>query len=266
MNINQKQNSLREVISFYSEKGEVLGDINQLPKDIIVYTGFELSGDPHIGTYVSLKRLCSFEKVADYNVTTICLLADFHSFINSKNIILNKEKLISFINKEKHKDTTLLMGFLEDSQGTPGHQQLEEYWNLVFKIFNAVPYNRLKRCITLKNKQDSQYTPKRSELLYIVLQVVDMMILNVNISLGGTDQRKIHMLYSDLRSKYLKKEKLKRIIFIHHELHKDINGIKTSKSLQNYAPLQIILKNVGVSDKYASEHNYIKENIFNISI
>ena len=258
---------LKEVIEFYSKNGEVVGDHTNLPNKVKVYAGFQISGEPHLGTYTTLKRVCSFEKITDYEVETVILLADLHSFVNQKDTFKYKKKLLQFVTKYKENKTVLKFGFLEDSKGTSGHQQEERYWGLVYRIFNRVPFNRLKRCITFANKTEEDYTPSKSQLLYVIFQVVDMILLNIDVAIGGIDQRKIHMLYTDLRKKYLKEENLKKIIFIHHNLFQDSLGVKVSKSLQNYKPLEEILSNIK-EDKLEvkGEVQYLKKNIFDYQI
>lgn len=253
---------LEEILNFYEKNSEVVGTTGLLSakskRHVSVYVGFEISGEPHLGTYLSLKRAESFLKAKDKNVEVNLLLADFHSFLNNKDVVNNKQKMMDFFKAYKNQKSCLISGFLESKQSIKsGFQQKEEYWKLVFEVMNRVPLKRLERCMTKKSKEGQKI--ENSELLYVVLQVVDMIFLSVDIAIGGIDQRKIHMLYKDIRHKYFKKQgnRFKEILFIHHNLICDKNGKKISKSEKNYTPVEKILANL---DAYPLEKEYLEKN------
>ena len=51
-----------EVDIFYKKNSEVIGQLDPSynSTQIVVYAGFEVSGQPHIGTYLTMKRVQSF--------------------------------------------------------------------------------------------------------------------------------------------------------------------------------------------------------------
>jgi len=251
--------SLKELISFYSSSSEIVGSIEKVDvlNKLIVYAGFQISGLPHLGTYLSIKRAESFLNLSDKEVSVILLAADLHSFINKKDVFNSQETFYNFINTYKDHRSNLITGFLKDNDSElSGFQQLQSYWNWVFKIKKRVPLKRLQRCLQLENKKNMNY--EDSAILYVILQVVDMIVLGVDIAIGGTDQRKIHMLYKDIISKYFKSEDLKDILFIHHDILCDKEGIKISKSKNNYKSCYEIFNN---SDLYNLQKEYLLKNL-----
>ena len=71
---------------------------------------------------------------------------------------------------------------------------------------------------------------KVSQMLYPLMQAMDIAYLNIDVAIGGIDQRKIHMLARE----NLPKLGFKAPICIHTPLLIGLDGAKMSSSLDNY--------------------------------
>ena len=92
---------IEDLLQFYSTCSEVVGDIKKIVsrKRLNVYTGFEVSGEPHLGSLTALKRVCSFQKVTDREIKTTLLQADFHTFLNRKDFFKYEVCFRNFLEK-----------------------------------------------------------------------------------------------------------------------------------------------------------------------
>ena len=71
---------------------------------------------------------------------------------------------------------------------------------------------------------------KTSNVIYPILQVADMIELDIDVAVGGMDQRKIHMLARDVMPKL----GLRAPICIHTPILVGLDGSKMSSSKENY--------------------------------
>ncbi|MFQ6136834.1 MAG: tyrosine--tRNA ligase [Candidatus Hydrothermarchaeales archaeon] len=155
-----------------------------------VYVGYEPSGKIHLGHMISMNKLIDFQK-AGFEV--VVLLADLHAFLNNKGT-LEEIKEIANYNREcfigiglEPKKTKFVLG--------SEIQLSEEYFTKVQKLALATTILRARRSMDMVSKEEKD--PKVARVLYPLMQVIDMIALDVDVAVGGIDQRKIHMLARD---------------------------------------------------------------------
>jgi len=150
-----------------------------------VYTGYEPSGEIHLGHMVTVNKLMDLQQ-AGFEVTV--LIADLHAFLNRKGTMEEIREIAEY-NRLCFEGLGLrgakyVLG--SDVQLTP------EYELSVLKLSQAITLNRAKRSMDEVGRQ--MENPMVSQMVYPIMQMVDIATLQVDAAVGGIDQRKIHML------------------------------------------------------------------------
>jgi len=188
------------------------------------YLGFEPSGLFHIGWIIWAKKLQDF---LNAGVETILLEATWHAWINDKlggnlDNIRKCAKYVEHSLKALGIDVSKLR--IVDAEDLVKNK---EYWELVLRIAKNATLARVKRALTIMGRRESEAELDFSKLIYPPMQVADMFYLNVDIALGGMDQRKAHMLARDVAEKL----KLKKPIAIHTPLLTGLQGAQRMEAL-----------------------------------
>jgi len=102
----------------------------------------------------------------------------------------------------------------------------------VLKLATVTTEKRARR--SMDELSRSTKDRKVSQTIYPLMQAIDIAFLNINVAVGGIDQRKIHMLARE----NLPKLGFKPPICIHTPLLIGLNGEKMSSSLGNYIAVQ----------------------------
>lgn len=68
------------------------------------------------------------------------------------------------------------------------------YWALVVRVAKQLSLARVRRATTIMGRRASEASLDFSKLLYPCMQVADIFYLNLDVCLGGMDQRKAHVL------------------------------------------------------------------------
>lgn len=187
MNIEEKLSLLKqnaeEIITEDSLK-----ELLKNKKSPVVYCGYEPSGPLHLGHFVTITKLMDFEKVG-FKVKI--LLADIHA-------MLNKKGTEEFIDKEVKawKKTIKAIGLKCEIVRGSKFQYKKEYQLDIMKLAQATTINRGLRSMQEIARDVENATI--SQLLYPIMQVVDIKHLQVDVALGGLEQRKVHMIGKDL--------------------------------------------------------------------
>ena len=150
-----------------------------------VYAGYEPSGEIHLGHLVTVNKLIDL-KAAGFDV--VVLLADLHAFLNRKGTMDEVRKLADY-NKRCFeglglKDVKFVLG--SDLQLNP------DYELLMLRLSQQITLNRATRSMDEVGRQMD--APTVSQMIYPIMQMVDIAMLGVDAAVGGIDQRKIHML------------------------------------------------------------------------
>lgn len=161
-------------------------DLKKLVKNkkISSYYGVSPTGPYHIGYLIPLSKLFDFEKAGIHNKI---LVADIHAALDDLKTPWDKigvrgdyyQKCIelSFPWKKKPK-------FVRGSS----FQFKKEYMNDVLKLSTISTVTRATRAASEVTRMKN---PKVSELIYPLMQSLDEQYLDVDIQLGGSDQRHI---------------------------------------------------------------------------
>jgi len=185
-----------------------------------VYTGYEPSGEIHLGHMVTVNKLMDLQQ-AGFEVTV--LIADLHAFLNRKGTMEEIRETAEY-NRRCFEGLGLLganyvLG--SDVQLTP------EYELAVLKLSQAITLNRAKRSMDEVGRQ--MENPTVSQMVYPIMQMVDIMTLKVDAAVGGIDQRKIHMLARE----HLPSIGYPAPVCIHTPIINGLDGKKMSSSAGN---------------------------------
>jgi len=209
---------------------EDLKNLLKKNKKPVVYCGYEPNGPMHLGHFVTITKLIDFAK-AGFKVKI--LLADIHAFLNRKGSekdikkeVDNWKKTIKAI-KDLKAEVVLGSSFqfkpdyqmdvMRLSQGSTIHRGLRSMQEIARDVENATI----------------------SQLLYPLMQVVDIKYLGADVAQGGLEQRKVHMIGKDMM-KILQHP----FIAVHTPLITSLKGPgeKMSKSVQG--------SGIAVTDSY----------------
>ena len=188
-----------------------------------VYAGYEPSGEIHLGHLVTINKLMDL-KEAGFKVKV--LLADLHAFLNQKGTMEEVREMADYNRRcfeavgLKGKNVEFILG--TDVQLTP------EYELQVLELSQQITLNRAKRSMDEVGR--NMDAPRVSQMVYPIMQMVDINTLGVDMALGGIDQRKIHMLARE----YLPAIGAKAPLCMHTPILNGLNGKKMSSSEGNY--------------------------------
>jgi tyrosyl-tRNA synthetase len=181
------------------------------------YIGIEPSGLVHIGWNIPIDKI---KDLLDSGFKVTVLLADWHAYLNDKlgGDIENIRACGEYI-----KDCFSAFGMeskeLEFVYATDLLDNMD-YWEKVLRISKKSSLQRIKRALTIMGRKVEEAEMDASMLIYPAMQVADIFALNVDVALGGMDQRKAHMLARDLS------EKLgwRKVVAIHTPLLPGLQG------------------------------------------
>ena len=162
------------------------------------YIGFEPSGLIHIGWLIWARKL---QDLLESGLDMIALAATWHAWINDKlggdiRVIEAAARYtrhflegagvdvrkVKFVNAEE---------LISDS----------DYWKLVLRVAKSLSLARVKRAITIMGRRESEVALDFSKLIYPCMQVADILYLDLDLALGGMDQRKAHVLAREVAPK-----------------------------------------------------------------
>ena len=167
---------------------EELKELIKKKKNPTVYCGYEPSGPMHLGHFVTILRLLDLEN-AGFKVKI--LLADIHALLNKKGSVKEIEKeALSW------KKTIKAIGINAEIVLGSDFQFSKEYQIDVMSLAQATTINRGLRSMQEIARDVQNATI--SQLWYPLMQVADIKHLQVDLALGGMEQRKVHMVGKDL--------------------------------------------------------------------
>ncbi len=197
-----------------------LRDLLQAPRKR-VYAGYEPSGEIHLGHLVTINKLIDL-KEAGFEV--VVLLADLHAFLNRKGTMEEVRALADY-------NQACFEGLgLSDVEYVLGSDlQLEpEYELMVLRLSQQITLNRATRSMDEVGRQ--MENPMVSQMIYPIMQMVDIAMLHLDAAVGGIDQRKIHMLARE----HLPAMGYLAPLCIHTPILMGLDGQKMSSSKGNY--------------------------------
>ena len=187
------------------------------------YVGYEPSGKIHMGHVLTVNKLIDMQN-AGFNVTV--LLADVHAYLNEKGTMEEVREIADF-NKECFIALGLEEGRTNFVYGSD-YQLEPDYMLSVLKLARSTTLNRARR--SMDEVSRSADKPMVSQMVYPLMQAVDIAMLGVDVAVGGIDQRKIHMLARE----GLPGLGYKAPICIHTPILLGLDGKKMSSSANNF--------------------------------
>ncbi|GAB4318297.1 MAG: tyrosine--tRNA ligase [Methanobacteriaceae archaeon] len=221
MDLDDKLNIIkRGTLEIITE--EQLKDVLE-KKNPVAYVGYEPSGKIHLGHAITVKKMVDLQK-AGFKIKI--LLADFHAYLNGKGSLEEIEKI-----SEYNKKCFQALGLSSDTEYIYGSnfQTSPDYTSKIYQLALSTTLVRAKRSMAQITRESKDH--KVAEVLYPIMQVIDMLFLDVDLALGGMEQRKIHMLARE----NLPKIGFKAPVCIHTPLLHGLDGDeKMSSSKGNY--------------------------------
>ncbi len=192
-------------------------------KQCSAYVGYEPSGKIHMGHVLTVNKLLDLQQ-AGFMITV--LLADVHAYLNEKGTMDEVRKIADY-NKRcfialglDEKKTKFVLG--------SSYQLDQKYMMDVLKLARSTTLNRARRSMD-EVSRDAE-NPKVSQMIYPIMQALDIAHLGVDVAVGGIDQRKIHMLARE----GLPELGYRAPVCIHTPILLGLDGKKMSSSKGNY--------------------------------
>jgi len=206
-------------------------------KQPIAYCGYEPNGPMHLGHFVTITKLIDLQK-AGFKIKI--LLADIHALLNRKG----DEKAIKK-EVENWKKTIKAIGIKAEIVLGSSFQFKKQYQ---LDMMNLAQHSTISRGLRSMQEIARDFENATiSQLIYPIMQIVDIKHLKVNLALGGMEQRKVHMIGKDLENSLNYKFSV-----IHTPLITSLKGpgSKMSKSIQG--------SGISVTDSYEEIKNTLK--------
>jgi len=174
--------NVEEVVTLDELKSLI--ETNPHPK---IYVGYEPSGNIHLGHMITANKLIDCQN-AGFEVTV--LLADLHAYLNRKGTMEEIGKIADY-----NKRCFIALGLSEDKTKFilgSSYQLSGEYETDVLRMACDTTLNRARRSMDEVSRDAED--PRVSQMIYPLMQALDIAYLDVDVAMGGMDQRKIHML------------------------------------------------------------------------
>jgi tyrosyl-tRNA synthetase len=187
------------------------------------YVGYEPSGKIHMGHVLTVNKLIDLQK-AGFEITV--LLADVHAYLNRKGTLEEVRKTADY-----NRRCFIALGLDEEKTNFvygSDYQLGAEYMLNVLKLSRTVTLNRARRSMDEVGR--AMDDPTVSQMVYPLMQAIDIAMLGVDIAVGGIDQRKIHMLARE----NLKSLGFETPICIHTPILVGLDGTKMASSKENF--------------------------------
>ena len=156
------------------------------PEGARAYVGYEPSGALHLGHMLTANKLIDLQEAG---MQVVVLLADVHAYLNDKGTFEEIEATA-----EAMREQFLAYGLDEErTEFVYGSSfQLEEDYLLdLHEIAVDTTLSRAQRAMA---ELQGGETAKVSHVVYPLMQALDIEYLDLDLAVGGLDQRKVHML------------------------------------------------------------------------
>lgn len=187
-----------------------------------VYVGYEPSGNIHLGHMITANKLIDCQN-AGFKVTV--LLADLHAYLNRKGTMEQIEKIAQY-----NKRCFIALGLSEENTRFvlgSSYQLSPEYEMNILRMACDTTLNRARRSMDEVSRDAED--PHVSQMIYPLMQSMDIASLDVDVAVGGMDQRKIHMISRE----ELPLLGFKTPVCIHTPILTGLDGTKMSSSKGN---------------------------------
>ncbi len=202
------------------EELKELLETNDKPR---AYVGYEPSGEIHLGHMMTVNKLLDLQSVG---FDVVVLLADVHAYLNEKGDFEEIKKIAEY-----NKAAFIALGLDEKKTefvlGSE-YQLSRDYVLDVLKMARITTVNRARRSMDEVSRRKDD--PMVSQMIYPLMQALDIAHLRIDLAVGGIDQRKIHMLARE----NLPKLGYRSPICLHTPILVGLDGEKMSSSKGNY--------------------------------
>jgi tyrosyl-tRNA synthetase len=147
----------------------------------------------------------------------IILLADWHGYINDK-LGGNWGNLRAGVDYQRQMFSVFCPGVKFRTASDLVEQ--EGYWEMVLRVSKASSLKRMRRALSIMGRDEKDGDRDMSKFFYPAMQATDIYALEVDLALGGMDQRHAHMLARDAADKL----KLSKPVALHTPLLGSLSG------------------------------------------
>ncbi len=196
----QESVGIEHVVDCLADSTSVAGD-----GVIRCYVGFEPSGKAHIGWKVLSLQL---KRMLEAKTNVLIFLADWHAWVNDK---FNGEmEDIQTTAKYMEETFRALLGYPPEGEG-PGELRFVwassimdsgDYWARVLRCSKNMSLSRVRRTFSIMGRDEDSSDGDLSRFFYPALQAADIFEMNIDIAIGGMDQRKAHMYMRDVADRW----------------------------------------------------------------
>jgi tyrosyl-tRNA synthetase len=160
---------------------ETILDETETPR---CYVGYETSGPVHLGHWISVRKLLDLQQAG---FQPVVLWADLHTFLNRKG---EEDWILQMI--EYWQATFEALGLDAEYVQGRSFQEDTRYFHDILRMAKEVTINRGTRSMSeVARDEDNPYI---SQIIYPLMQALDIEYLDLDLAVAGIDQRKIHML------------------------------------------------------------------------
>tara|TARA_B100000683_G_scaffold30070_2_gene26723 strand:- start:3872 stop:4996 length:1125 start_codon:yes stop_codon:yes gene_type:complete len=169
------------------------------------YVGFEPSGKAHIGWKVLSLQL---KRMLEANANVLIFLADWHAWVNDK--FDGSMEDIQTTAKYMEETFRVLLGHPPEGEG-PGELRFVwasnimdsgDYWARVLRCSKNMSLARVRRTFSIMGRSEDSSDGDLSRFFYPALQAADIFEMNIDVAIGGMDQRKAHMYMRDVADRW----------------------------------------------------------------
>jgi len=163
---------------------------------IRAYVGFEPSGKAHIGWKIIANTL---RRMLDAEVNVLIFLADWHAWVNDKfggdmdkiqtTAEYMKEVFRALLEHPTEGEEAGQLRFISASK----LMDSGDYWARVLRCSKNMSLARARRTFGIMGRAEDSSDGDLSRFFYPAMQAADIFELNIDIAIGGMDQRKAHM-------------------------------------------------------------------------
>ncbi|WP_435332791.1 tyrosine--tRNA ligase [Haloarchaeobius sp. TZWWS8] len=168
---------------------EEVRDLAADPEGKRVYVGYEPSGVLHLGHLLTANKLIDLQEAG---MDVVILLADVHAYLNGKGTFEEIRETA-----EQMRAQFLAYGLDEEQTEFVYGSDFELDEDYVLDLHELELNTSLNRAQRAMAELQSGETAKVSHVVYPLMQALDIEYLDLDLAIGGMDQRKVHMLHRE---------------------------------------------------------------------
>ncbi len=191
---------IEHLVDSLAEKTSMAGD-----GVLRCYVGFEPSGKAHIGWKVLSLQLM---RMLEAKTNVLIFLADWHAWVNDKfgGNMEDIQKTAVYMEETFR----ALLDYPEEGNG-PGQLRFYwasqlmdsgDYWARVLRCSKGATLPMVRKTFTIMGRDEASSDHDLSKFYYPAMQAADIFELDIDVAIGGMDQRKAHMFMRDMASKW----------------------------------------------------------------